>query len=188
MSAFTRRFVFWAAALLAAANVAVYLAYTLPRSLQKRNVASRVDQLRVELTDQRTRVADLRARTEAIVANRKESHAFLEDRVKGPGTSLVPLLAEVESLAKQQGLKVGNQGFSREGVKGLPLERFAITMPVTGTYDQVAGLVQQLERSTYFVTLDQIGARTGGNVGEGTVELDLSFSAYFKAAPEVATR
>jgi Tfp pilus assembly protein PilO len=188
MSGSSRRKMFWAAGLLAAANVAAYVAYTLPRSLQKRNVASRVDLLKVELAEERTRTADLRARSESIVANRTESRSFLEDHVARPGTSLVPILKEVETLAKEQGLKVGTQGFTREAVKGLPLEKFEISMPVSGTYDQVAGLVQELERSSYFLTLDEIGARQQGNLGEGSVELSLNFSAYFRAGPEGAPR
>jgi Tfp pilus assembly protein PilO len=183
VKATVRRRVFWVAALLAAANVAVYLVYTLPRSIGKRNVASRVELLKVELGLERSRVAALKARKEAILANRTESRAFLEGRVARPGTSLVPMLAEVESLARQQGLTVGTQGFQREGVEGLPLERFEINMPVTGTYDQVAGLVQQLERSSHFLTLDEINARQRGNE-EGSVGLNLLFSAYFRAGTE----
>jgi Tfp pilus assembly protein PilO len=185
VSAPGRRWVFWIASLLAVANVAIYLVYTLPRSLQKRNVASRVEQLKVELAEERSRVGGLKARAEAIVANRKESLVFLEQRVARPGTSLVPILAEVESMAKQQGLAVGSQGFNRQSVEGLPLEKFEINMPVTGTYDQVTGLLVQLERSTYFLTLDQISARQQGNV-EGSVALNLLFSAYFRAGGEAA--
>lgn len=185
MSPALRRRTLWAAALLAVVNVAVYVAYTLPRSLQKRNVATRLTQLDGELKEERIRVDELRERAETIVANRKESRAFLDERVARPGTSLVPILAEVESLAREQGLEVGTQGFSRAPVKGLPLEKFEITMPVTGSYKQVAGLVQQLEHSTYFLTLDQIGARKQQS-GEGdTVDLSLLFSAYFRTGSDV---
>lgn len=184
MSAQNRRRLFWAAGLLAVVNVAAYLVYTLPRSMQKRNVASRLEVLQGELTRESARVADLEARAETILANRKESREFLEVRVARPSASLVPILKEVESLARQQGLKVGSQGFAREPVKGLPLEKFAITMPVGGTYDQVAGLIQQIERSSYFLTLDEVGARKQGNEEEGTVELNLLFSAYFRAGAE----
>lgn len=189
MSAKARRRVFWVAILLAVANVAAYLAYTLPRSLQKKNVASRMDQLAVELGDDRARVAGLKARAEAIVANRKEARAFLGEQVERPGTSLVPILTEVESLAKQQGLSVGTQAFNREEVEGLPLEKFEINMPVTGTYDQISGLLVQLEHSSYFLTLDQISARQQGSGGEGGgIALNLLFSAYFRAEKEAAAR
>lgn len=188
MTAPNRRRLFWAAGLLAVGNLAAYFVYTLPRSMQKRNVASRLVTLAEELKDDRARVASLKARNETILANRKESRSFLEDRVARPGTSLVPILEEVESLARAQGLKVGNQGFRRESVKGLPIERFEIDMPVSGTYDQVTGLVQHLERSQYFLTLDEIGARSSADAGITGVALTLKFSAYFRAGPEVASR
>ncbi|HET9314525.1 MAG TPA: GspMb/PilO family protein [Vicinamibacteria bacterium] len=185
MSAKARRRVFALALLLGVANVAAYVAYTWPRSLRKKNVASRIEQLKVELGNDRSRLAALQARAEAINANRAESRVFLEEKVAAPGTSLVPILREVESLAKQQGLSVGTQRFSRELVEGLPLEKFAIGMPVSGTYDQVTGLLVQLERSTHFLTLDEIAARQQQNQpGQESVALNLQFSAYFRASAE----
>lgn len=185
MSPTNRRRVLWGAALLGLANVATYLAYTLPRSLQKKNVASRVEQLTVELSEDRARVAALKARTQTIVSNRKDAREFMDSRIGAPGTSLVPILSEVESLAKGQGLTVGTQGFNRESVEGLPLDRFEINMPVTGTYDQVTGLLVQLEGSAHFLTLDQISARQQqGGTGEGSVALNLLFSAYFRGSAE----
>jgi hypothetical protein len=59
-------------------------------------------------------------------------------------------------------------------------------MPVKGTYDQVTGLLVQLEGSTHFLTLDRISARQ--QQGEGGVGLDLLFSAYFRAGAEAARR
>jgi Tfp pilus assembly protein PilO len=176
-----RKRVFLAAAGLGLLNVGLYVAYTLPRSLQKRNVADRVQQLEGDLAADRQRVAELRTRAENILANRKESRTFLDERLGVPDTALGPVLDEVEAMIHQQGLKLGQQGFERETIKGLPLVRFGITMPVTGTYDQVAGLIQQLEHSSSFLTLDQIAAQKQGDEGVPTVDLKLAFSAYFRA-------
>ena len=188
MSATARRRVLWVAVLLAVANLAAYLAYTLPRSMRKKNVASRIAQLDVELRDDRARVAALKARADTIAANRKDSRTFLDERVARPGTELVPILKEVESLAKEQGLSVGTQQFQREPVEGLPLERFAINMPVNGTYEQVTGLLARIERSRFFFTLDKIAARTQEGSAQGGVGLNLEFSAYFRAGAEVPSR
>jgi len=176
------------AILLGVANVAAYLAYTLPRSLRKRNVATRVEQLGVELAEERARVATLKARAEAIKANRTESRTFLDQKVARPEMSLAPILAEVELLAKKEGLEVGTQGFSRETVEGLPLDKFEINMPVSGTYEQITGLLVQLERSRYFFTLDTIAARHRESGGQSGVGLNLQFSAYFRRETEVASR
>jgi Tfp pilus assembly protein PilO len=176
-----RKRVFVAAALLTALNVGLYFAYTLPRSLRKRNVAERVQQLDGDLAADRQRVTELRTRAETILANQKESRTFLEERLGLPDATLGPMLDEVEGMIRQQGLKLGQQSFDRETIKGLPLVRFGITMPVNGTYDQVAGLIQQLEHSSSFLTLDQIGAQKQGDEGVDTVDLNLVFSAYFRA-------
>jgi len=53
-------------------------------------------------------------------------------------------------------------------------------MNVSGTYHELAAFLDRLERSSYFVTVDQIqiGKREQG--GEAT--LDISLSAFYRVA------
>jgi hypothetical protein len=60
-------------------------------------------------------------------------------------------------------------------------------MPITGSYGQVTGLLVQLERSNFFLTLDEINARQEGSAAtgaSGSVALNLLFSAYFRPGAE----
>jgi Tfp pilus assembly protein PilO len=187
MSASVRRILFWTAAGLGLANLVAFLAYTAPRAARKRDVAARVAALEVDLARQRTQVEELRQRAETISANRKDARRFLDSQVGSPDASVVPILTEVESLARKQGLRVGQQTFAREGVEGLPIERFGIVMPVDGSYRQLTGLVSELESSGHFLTLDKMSAREAQ--GQDQVSLDLEFSFYFRkgaAAPSPA--
>jgi Tfp pilus assembly protein PilO len=183
MSARIRWVLVWAAAVLGLVNLVVFVAYTAPRAARKRDVAARTAALDSLLARQRTQVQELRNRAETISANRKDARAFMAAQVAPEDASVVPVLREVESLATKQGLQVGRQTFTREPVKGLPVERFGITMPVEGNYRQVTGLVGELEASPTFVTLDKMSARTSPSAGQGQeqVGLDLEFSFYFRA-------
>lgn len=189
MNAQRRRQLWWACALVGFVNLAAFGVYTLPRSLQRRNAASRVAVLRDELARENTRVAELRTRAETIERNNQDAHELLEVKVRRANASLVPILAEVESLARRQGLTVGSQGFARKPIKGLPLEELEITMPVEGTYNQVLGVVRELEHTTYFITLNAISARANGDEpSNNRISLALEFSCYFRAEPGAAAK
>jgi Tfp pilus assembly protein PilO len=181
MSAGNRRVLLWTAAMLGAVNLVLFFTYTAPRAARKRDVAARTAALDTELTRQRERLKDLRDRAETISANRKDARTFMAT-VAPEGAGVVPVLSEVESLARQQGLRVGTQTFSREPVKGLGIERFGIVMPVQGDYRQVTGMIGALESSPTFVTLDKISAQAGQGIGgQEQVGLDMEFSYYFRA-------
>jgi Tfp pilus assembly protein PilO len=184
MSARVRRILLWTAAGLGLANLAAFLAYTAPRAARKRDVAARVAALEVDLARQRTQVEDLRVRAETIAANRKDARRFMESQMAPPDASVVPILTEVESLARKQGLRVGHQTFTRDGIAGLPIERFGIVMPVDGTYRQLTGLVAELETAPKFLTLDKVSAREG--LSQEQVSLDLQFSFYFRTGAPAA--
>lgn len=159
-------------------NVAVYGAYTLPRTLQQRSMTSRVETLRKELDLERRRVDALRNRAEVIRANERDLSRFYGSTVKLRSASLVPILRAVESLAAGQGVRVGAQSFRWDGVKGAGLERLLMTMPVSGSYRQLVGFIESLESSPDFLTLDQVQVR--GTEGGQEAHLEMVVSCYFR--------
>ncbi len=182
MRAIRKRTITLALGSLALLNGLVYAAYTLPRSLEERAVARTAESLKHELGEEKRLLEALRGKQEAIEANTRDTRTFYKDHVAARKSSLVPILRHIETLAEEQGLRVGSQGFEADPVKGTPLERFKITMPVNGTYRQLVSLVGRLEASSYFLTLDEVRVRGTGD--EGRVQLDLVLSCYFaKGAP-----
>jgi Tfp pilus assembly protein PilO len=160
-------------------NAAVYLAFTLPRSLQQRNRDSRLRIVREEVERERQRQQSLKARFDLVTANTRDTTEFYQRRIGSRGTALVPLLRELEALARARGLNAGKQSFGYEAVKGAPLDRFEVDMPVTGTYRELVEFVNDLERSSYFVTLDEISVRARDG---GEAELRMVLSCYFRSA------
>lgn len=172
-----RRLVIVALAALALLNLAVYGAYSLPRSMEERAIATRAAALKRELARERRLLDERRERAGAMQANQQDTRRFYQDRVKDRKASLVPLLRHIEALATEQGLRVGEQRYGREVVKNASLERFEITMPVAGTYRQLVQLVGRLEESPYLLTLDEVKVRGSGESGQA--QLDLVLSCYF---------
>lgn len=160
-------------------NAATYLAFTLPRSLQQRNLDSRLRSAREEVERERQKQQSLKARYDLVTSNTRDTTEFYQRRIGSRGVGLVPLLRELESLARGRGLNVGRQSFKYEPVKGAPLDRFEVEMPVHGSYRELVEFVNDLERSSQFVTLDKIEVRARDG---GEAELKMVLSCYFRSA------
>lgn len=165
-------------------NVAVFLVYTLPRRLQERNVASRIDALKAEVERERATATALEHWTGALRSNTADQERFYGERV-GTRAQLVPLLREIEHGARKLGLNT-KQGASYQAqeVKGYPLVRFSINMPLTGTYEQLASFLERLERSPQFLIVDQIQLNERRGEGGASADLSVALSAYFRKEKE----
>jgi Tfp pilus assembly protein PilO len=163
-------------------NLAAYLVFTLPRSMQRRNLAARLQVLKNEIDLERERTAGMREASEAVEANTRDAQRFFREKVGDRRPGMLSVLRSIEKLASDQGLKVGAQGYNDAEVKGLPLQRLQVHMPVEGSYRQLVAFLQGLERfDSQFLTLDQIGV--AGNEG-GQAKLDLILSCYFHGTEE----
>ena len=183
MSPRLRRRLLIALAVVAGLNAAVYAAYTLPRTHSERRLAERKSTLAEELQRERAVAAERRYQSETIRTNAEDVRRLYTATLSGRSASLVPVLTAIEGFAREGGMRPGSASYTTEDVKGLPLDQFVIDMPVTGTYRQLVALVQRLERSQYFLTLDQVRLRKESAQGRGSsTELSLVMSCYFKAA------
>ena len=166
---------------LAALNAAVYLAYTMPRSLKERSAAARASVLRGEVERDRRIPASLRDRSDAMNTNRLDTDRFYARL--GPKGTLAQVRAEITTLARELGLKVGGLSYSPEGVKGGEgVAQLQMRMGVSGTYHELAAFLDRLERSPYFVTVDQI--QIGKRDQSGDAGLDITLSAFYRLAAD----
>jgi Tfp pilus assembly protein PilO len=159
-------------------NVVVFLAYTLPRRMQEKNIAQRVVVLREEVERERRAMADLRRRAETLESNHRDVTRFYREVVGGRRIGLLPVLQELEGMAEKLGLQSPRRNYAPKEVKGVAgLSRFTVTMPVTGNYRQLGSFLGALERSPHFLTVDKVSLRQK----EGSVaDLAIVVSAYFR--------
>jgi Tfp pilus assembly protein PilO len=168
---------------LAGVNVAVYVAYTMPRSLGERSAAARASVLRGEVERDRRVTAALRDRSDAMNTNRLDADRFYARL--GPKGTLAQVRAEITTLARELGLKVGGFTYTAEGVKGGEgVAQLQTKMNVSGTYHELAAFLDRLERSSYFVTVDQI--QIGKRDQSGDAGLDITLSAFYRVVPDSA--
>jgi Tfp pilus assembly protein PilO len=158
-------------------NVGVYVAFTMPRSMRERSASVRAAVLRDEIDRDRRVTAALRGRSDAMRSNREDLGRFY-DRL-GPKGTLAQVRAEITTLAQDLGLRVGGLSYTPDTVKGGEgVAQLHMRMSVSGTYRELAAFLDRLERSTHFVTVDQIGLRKRDTGSEGG--LDIALSSFYR--------
>lgn len=167
---------------LVALNLAAFLAFTLPRTLQERSLASRLETLRAEAGRERGQIEALRRRSETIRVNQVDANRLLRDVIQSRQATLLPALAEIHEAAEAEGLTLGSERYARSDVKDTPLVRLRITLPVTGSYGQLVAFLGRLERAKAFVVVDTVSLQDR----DGEASLDVGLSMYFLAGTEPA--
>lgn len=160
---------------LLAANAALLLVYTLPRTLQERSLAEHAAALKNDVERERRNLQRLRERADTIQANARDLDAFYREVLKEPA-QLFAVLSELDKQAPS----AGGRSMRPLEVKGAPVSRFVVNMPLSGSYERLVGFLRTLERSPHFVTVDRVALRER----EPAAELDVELSVYFRAAPE----
>jgi Tfp pilus assembly protein PilO len=161
----------------AALNAAVFFVYTVPKRLEERTLAARLTALRAQVEQERAAATRLRRRSRTLQANAEDTTRFYEEL--GARNELLKVLEELQRTPRELGLRVGPRSYEPNVVKGLPLTRYAITMPVTGNYRQLTAFLDRMERSGHFLTVDAVNLRKRAAGGEA--DLDVTMSAYVRS-------
>ncbi len=162
-------------------NGAAFLAYTLPRSMQERTLATRAAAMRQEVERLRRVASDLRRRAQTIRANAADTEQFFGKVLQTRRSALLATLEDIEKMASEPGLRPGRRDFRPEEVKGTPLTRVVVTMPLKGTYGQLVGFLSQVERSSRFLTVDRVSIGRGRGEKADEANLSVQLSAFFRA-------
>ena len=170
---FWRRRLLPAFLILLALNVLVLAAWTVPRTLRLRNATARVAAARAAVEQERTRAAEARERADAIDANTRDLALFYESVVDTEQADLLPTLEDIEAMARAPGLTPGRRNFRREEIEGVPLERVTVVLPLGGSYEQLVGFLQEVERSPRFLTVERISLR-GDADSEASLQVEMS--------------
>lgn len=167
-------------------NVLVVAAYTVPRAFQVSGATARAEAVRKDLAQEREVTAMLRRQGEAIRGNTADSSRFYREFVVGSRTELIPLLEDIDHMATEPGLKPSARTYKLEDVKGADLTQVEVLLAVEGSYGQLMGFLDRVERSRHFLTIDRVGLSAGET---GSPKLRVELSAYLrgkqpKEAPE----
>jgi Tfp pilus assembly protein PilO len=158
---------------LVALNLLVLAAWTAPRALRLRNATARVEAVRETLEQEQAQAEQVQERASAIDANARDLAHFYESVVGTEQADLLPTLEEIEEMARAPGLSPGRRSFRRDDIEDVALERVSLVLPLEGSYEQLVGFLQEVERSPRFLTVDRISLR-GEADREATLQVEMS--------------
>jgi Tfp pilus assembly protein PilO len=177
---FWRRRLLPVAAAAAGLNLLVLVAFTAPRSWRLNRVASRAGSLREEVARERALTTAQKNRVLTAQNNTRDVERFYKQMVQRREESLLPTLQDIETMAHQPGLVAGKRGYTREALKGAPITRVAIRLPLEGSYQNLVGFLEKVERGKRFLTVDKIAISQNADERNGEAHLLVELSAFFK--------
>ncbi len=159
-------------------NILVFLVFTLPRTMSERQLTARSVAARQEIAERRQRADEIGRREEVVKANMADTQNFYSTLVP-ERKDLSVILRDLHRMAASAGVNASRVTYGKpQEVKGSRLITFEVTMPISGTYQQVGMFLQKLERAKHFIIVKSVALR-GRPDEEGAADLDIRLETYF---------
>jgi hypothetical protein len=174
------------------ANIVVFVYWSAPRWAERWSVTGATaseDSLRQRIAPQLQRMRDTYGRLNSAEQDLAEFRRFLTSPIGGSD-----LLGMLNDAGDNVGIGIEDATFQFDPVEELGVARLGITLPVSGTYEAVRRLLDELLELPLFLIIDGIGLQTAdqsvglvpGAVGaESTIRIDLALSVFVDD-PELA--
>jgi Tfp pilus assembly protein PilO len=176
-----------AAGALLALNAVAFLAFTLPRLDRSHRAETHSQELAQVLARQQAEFERLHHRAEAIEANVRDARRFFSEIVRPLPEALASDLDAVETAVRESRLRAERRGYDTRPLRGVPLTRYSIRLPLAGPSTQIGTLLRQLERSPRFIVIERIAMRDDNQAGQSTFDVELSTYYRSEATPSPAT-
>jgi len=168
---------------LLAANGLVFFAFTLPRIDRSRRNEEQAATLRQLVATERAESERLRKRAQAIEANARDAQRFFSETTRPMSEALTADLDAVEGAVRASGLSSDRRGYAKQVVRGAPLLRYSIELPLIGPRVRASALLRQLELSPRFIIIDRIGLHDEREAGQARFDVELSTYYQNDVAP-----
>lgn len=114
---------------------------------------------------------------ERIQSNRENLAFFYRDRLSTESERLTAVIAEVRELARTAGLEPTSVSYPDEPIDGFGLRERSFVFGVQGRYEDLRKLINLLELSDSFLSLEQVSLV--GDARGGGLRIDLQISTLF---------
>jgi Tfp pilus assembly protein PilO len=163
-----------------AANALVYLALTYRLETKQERLSRQLTTLTEEVVPKQQTLAALESESERLSRNEATVSQFWNEVVQPWQPGLTEAWAELNQLAQDSGLQMGRYSFRYEPLD-VGLTRVNASMPLEGTYFDLARFVNRLETSPRFFLVQQISLNRGRG-GESRIDLNCDVSFFLRGA------
>jgi Tfp pilus assembly protein PilO len=173
-----RRWIYWALALLIAADIAVYVGWV-------RGLAGRIQvdpatlaSLESEVNERAAEVERLRRVQAQAPTAAPRLDAFARERFWSESVGHSRTLAELTETARDSGVRIGSLQYNQSSLKERPeMIQVQVNTQVEGSYSNLLAFMQALERSPRFYLVQDLNV---GSTRGGAVQLDMTLVTYFR--------
>ena len=156
-------------------NLAAALAYNLAGVGDQANLEQqRLASARQQETQLEKRHEQLRTQVEQALENRERIRRLYEDRLSTQSERLTRAIAELRELARRSGLVPNRVSYPEQELADFGLVEKSFVFSVSGSYAELRRLINALELTESFLTLEAIRLNSGGEGQELGIALRLS--------------
>jgi uncharacterized protein YfcZ (UPF0381/DUF406 family) len=182
----SRLWVWVPAALFLLANIGAFSIYRLGYSGRIAALEATLEGERKNLETERRLASELGVLVERARSSRIGMERLYQERFSTRKARLTEVTAEVKQLAKKAGLDPQAISYPEERIEDYGLIRRSFIFSVQGDYLALRRLLNLLELSDSFLTLEEVKLSEGGG-GGSELEISLSLSTLFARDPDSAT-
>ena len=175
----------WPLGVLLGVNVLAVVLGVLPMSRAVASVEQRAAEATADARVAASELADATAARDGRDTATRELASFRTEVLpKSVGDARRLLQLKVAQLARTHDITFARSIATPEGIRGSQLGRLQATIELVGRYRDVRQFLYELETSKDFVIVDSI-VLSEGEDASSPLDLTLSLSTYFLAAPDV---
>lgn len=163
-------------------NLIVYALIHVPQQQKTVSLQNSYSELRRNLTLREKEIQDLHTRLQRLEQSQKDL-VYLYDSVLAPKkTGVTDIRLELEALANRLPIQKQGVSYTYKDVKDFGLRQFLLGVPIEGNYRDIRRFINEIERSKYFLILDQVDL-SSEQKGE-RLSMNFRLSTYLKHLPE----
>ncbi len=161
-------------------NILFFIFFTRPAISSYRFLNAGNNPTIVKLEQKRKDVNELEERLKRIEDSEKHITEMYKNVFGTKEQKMIDIQLEVVSIANEFGIDPASVAYENSEMTKEEVERFTISIPLTGTYANLRQFINKIENSKNFLIIDRIFLRAGKEGGI-TLQLNIQLSTFFNA-------
>lgn len=159
-------------------NAGVFAFLTLPKINREADVRARLETLRMQAREQKSRLTEQEQRLVAYQQRSQELLGFYENTLGKRSGRMTQILDERLRIAEGSGVRPENVRYATSFVRDQPLEGFSMAFPLRGSYQALRSFLRTIEQSRQFFIIEGVELENA-EAGGATLSMRISVSTYF---------
>lgn len=168
-------------------NIAVLFLISLPKINAEALNRQRLEQIEQQEAELKQVLTERQGLKQFIENNQQALEKFYTDVLGKKASRLTSILEERQEIGNKFGVLPTRVRYSSEQVRDLPIERFQMTFPLSGTYESLRFFIDMMEHSSNFFIIEDIEL-DGDVTNSSEQQMRIAISTFFHGEVRTRTR